>query len=175
MENFGIIGLHCFDQYEVTVTVTNERYFVMEKIFFIPKLQRRNIDRKLLWFQQDEAKAPAAMATMDFLRHLFLNHLTLDLVRWASTCRHVTSFYGNTGKNVFRYSIFNFLNVKNTEIWICTHTFNSHTINSLYTKSRQKLNTTFFFQMVFLLIKNIWKVKLYCKSIQISNWWKINK
>jgi hypothetical protein len=68
---FGVIGPYFFEENRVTVTVTSERYIQMVNNLFIPELQRRGIDRQLLWFQQDGATAHTARPSMTVLRRLF--------------------------------------------------------------------------------------------------------
>ncbi|VEN46781.1 unnamed protein product [Callosobruchus maculatus] len=45
----------------------------MVNTFSISELQRRGVDIKDLWFQQDGATAHTARASMAVLRHLFPN------------------------------------------------------------------------------------------------------
>jgi hypothetical protein len=71
----GIIGPFFFEENGITVTVTSARYIGMLNHFLIPELQRRRINLRYLWFQQDGATAHTARASMDVLQAMFPKHV----------------------------------------------------------------------------------------------------
>ena len=71
----GVIGPYFFEENDVAVTVTSERYIEMLNTFFIPLLRRKRVPRHHLWFQQDGATSHTARESMNVLRRLFPNHL----------------------------------------------------------------------------------------------------
>lgn len=72
---FGAVGPYFFEEDDVIVTVTSERYIDMINNFLIPELQRRQIDFQNIWYQQDGATSHTARASMAVLRRRFPNRL----------------------------------------------------------------------------------------------------
>lgn len=71
----GIFGPFFFEEHGITVTVNSARYINMFENFFLPELQRRGINRRDAWFQQDGATAHTARASMDVIRAAFPNRV----------------------------------------------------------------------------------------------------
>ena len=73
--SFGVLGPYFFEHNEgAAVTVTSECCVAMLRNFCEPELRRRGIDLSSVWFQQDEAIAHAARASISVLREMFPQH-----------------------------------------------------------------------------------------------------
>ena len=73
--SFGVLGPYFFEDKEgAAVTVTSKRYVAMLRNFCEPEFRRRGIDLSSVWFQQEEATAHTAKASMSVLREIFPQH-----------------------------------------------------------------------------------------------------
>ncbi|XP_039294955.1 uncharacterized protein LOC120353834 [Nilaparvata lugens] len=77
VSQFGVIGPYFFEDDNITVTVTSERYVTMLQTFLQPKLEELAEEQDLgeIWFQQDGATAHTARISMDLLREMFPGRL----------------------------------------------------------------------------------------------------
>ena len=69
ISSHGIIGPYFYEEGEMTVTVTADRYIDMLQNFLRPNLNDLNLDH--VWFQQDGATAHTARRSMDVVRQIF--------------------------------------------------------------------------------------------------------
>lgn len=65
----GIIGPYFFEE-----GVTSANYVDMLNNFLHSELQRRRVNTREMWFQQDDATEHTARASMDVVRRMFLGH-----------------------------------------------------------------------------------------------------
>ncbi|XP_039280784.1 uncharacterized protein LOC120350607 [Nilaparvata lugens] len=77
VSQFGVIGPYFFEDDNIAVTVTSERYVTMLQTFLQPKLEELAEEQDLgeIWFQQDGATAHTARISMDLLREMFPGRL----------------------------------------------------------------------------------------------------
>ncbi|XP_039292755.1 uncharacterized protein LOC120353366 [Nilaparvata lugens] len=77
VSQFGVIGPYFFEDDNITVTVTSERYVTMLQTFLQPELEELVEEQDLgeIWFQQDGATAHTARISMDLLREMFPGRL----------------------------------------------------------------------------------------------------
>ena len=71
----GIFGPFFFEEGKETATVTSDRYIRMFENCFLSELRRRGINTASMRFQQDEATAHTARASMTAVRAVFPNHV----------------------------------------------------------------------------------------------------
>ncbi|GFV80451.1 DUF4817 domain-containing protein [Trichonephila clavipes] len=86
----GIIGPYFFKNDEGhNVTVNGDRYRAMITNFFIPELNKHDVQE--LWFQQDGATCHTARATIDLLKDTFDDRLILRFgpVNWPPSSCHL--------------------------------------------------------------------------------------
>ena len=90
---FGVVGPYFFEENDITVTVTSQRYINMINNFFIPELQRRQLNFENLWYQQDGATAHTARTSIAVLRHWFPNRLISRFgdISWPSRSPDLSS------------------------------------------------------------------------------------
>ncbi|XP_039282917.1 uncharacterized protein LOC120351044 [Nilaparvata lugens] len=77
VSQFGVIGPYFFEDDNITITVTSERYVTMLQTFLQPKLEELAEEQDLgeIWFQQDGATAHTVRISMDLLREMFPGRL----------------------------------------------------------------------------------------------------
>ncbi|CAI6356266.1 unnamed protein product [Macrosiphum euphorbiae] len=75
ISKMGIIGPYFFEEEGTAVTVTSVRYVEMLNNFLRPELERRQVDMREIWFQQDGATAHTARASMEVVRQMFPGHV----------------------------------------------------------------------------------------------------
>ena len=73
MSQFGVIGPYFFEEENVTVTVTSQRYVSMLETFLQPELEElaEEHDSGDIWFQQDGATAHTARISLAVLNQMF--------------------------------------------------------------------------------------------------------
>jgi hypothetical protein len=71
--DFGVIGLHFFEEDGETVTVTSDHYVQMLRNFLEPKLNERG--NPAVWLQQGGATAHTVGGSMGVLREMFPGRL----------------------------------------------------------------------------------------------------
>jgi hypothetical protein len=74
LPNFGLSVLVFFKR-TIPVTVTSARYIEMLDTFLLQELCRRNVNMQHIWFQQDDATAHTARASMQVVRDMFPQHV----------------------------------------------------------------------------------------------------
>ena len=71
----GIVGPYFFEEGETAVSVTSARYIDMLNNFLCPELQRRGVNMREMWFQQDGATAHMARVLMEVVPGMFPQHV----------------------------------------------------------------------------------------------------
>ena len=71
----GIVGPYFFEEGETAVSVTSARYVDMLNNFLRPELQRRGVNMREMWFQQDGATAHTVRVSMEVVRRVFAQHV----------------------------------------------------------------------------------------------------
>ena len=71
----GIVGPYFFEEGETAVSVTSARYVDMLNNFLRPELQRRGVNMREMWFQQDGATAHTVRVSMEVVRRVFPQHV----------------------------------------------------------------------------------------------------
>ena len=71
----GIIGPYFFEEGETAVSVTSACYVDMLNNFLCPELQKRGVNMREIWFQQDHAKAHTVRVSMEVVRRIFPQHV----------------------------------------------------------------------------------------------------
>jgi len=61
----GIVGSYFFKEGEIAVSVTSARYVDMLNNFLHPELQKRGVNMREMWFQQDGATAHTVRVSME--------------------------------------------------------------------------------------------------------------
>lgn len=75
ISKLGIVGPYFFEEEGIAVTVTSARYEEMLNNFLRPELERRQVNMRDVWFQQDGATAHTARASMEVVRQMFPGHV----------------------------------------------------------------------------------------------------
>jgi len=71
----GIVGSYFFKEGEIAVSVTSARYVDMLNNFLHPELQKRGVNMREMWFQQDGATAHTVRVSMEVVWHMFPQHV----------------------------------------------------------------------------------------------------
>lgn len=71
ISKMGIVRPHFFEKEGTAVTVISACYINMLNIFLCPELERRQVNMREIWFQQDGATAHTVRASMKVIRQMF--------------------------------------------------------------------------------------------------------
>jgi len=102
---FGVIGPYFFEENGRSVTVNSARYVAIIRVFLLPALRRRRLNRFRIWFQQDGATAHTSREAMAELRRLFPGKLLSHRgdVPWPACSSDLSTcdfFCGDTSKEM---------------------------------------------------------------------------
>jgi len=75
ISKLGIVGPYFFEEEGIAVTVTSARYVEMLNNFLRSELERRQVNIRDIWFQQNGATAHTARASMAVVRQMFPGHV----------------------------------------------------------------------------------------------------
>ena len=113
-----------FEEEGIVVTVTSARYIEMLNNFLRPELERRQVNMRDIWFQQDGATAHTARASMEVIRQMFPGHVIsrfgdvrwpprspdlsiCDFFLWGYLKSKVVSIFNLIGVRVFAFNVRN--------------------------------------------------------------------